>query len=270
MKKLIVFTDLDGTLLHHDTYDWTPALPAINLLKQHGFPLVLNSSKTSSEIKQLRKKLANDAPYICENGAVVHFNEQMKGDVEDSMAVIYFAKPYAYIKQVLDDIKKNYHFDMFGFDDIDVKTLMDLTELDETSARAAKQREATEPLVWNDNAESLDNFVRLLNKQGLTLTKGGRFHHVISPVSKGESIKWLIEKYQEMEPETQWVTAGLGDSFNDISMLEQVDYPVLIKNPHGKKPNVAHIANLVESKLQGPAGWNVEVTDIIKTITGTG
>lgn len=269
MSKLIVFTDLDGTLLHHDSYDWKPALPAIKALKEHDFPLVLNSSKTSSEIQQLRKKLGNDAPYICENGAVVHFNEQLKGISDDSMAVIYFARPFTYIKQVLDEIKQNYHFDMFGFNDIDVHTLMDLTELDKKSAIAAKQREATEPLVWNDNEESLKHFIKLLNKQGLTLTKGGRFHHVISPVSKGESIKWLIAKYREIEPETQWVTAGLGDSFNDISMLEQVDYPVLIKNPHGKKPNVAHIANLVESTLPGPAGWNVEVLKIIKTITGT-
>lgn len=134
----------------------------------------------------------------------------------------------------------------------------------EKSAIASKRREATEPLVWNDSDESLDQFIKLLNSHGLTLTKGGRFYHVISPVSKGESVNWLIAKYQELEPETHWVSAGLCDSFNDISMLEQVDYPVLIRNPHGKKPDVSYISNLVESNLVGPEGWNVEVINLIK------
>lgn len=269
MKKLIVFTDLDGTLLNHDDYGWKQAAPAINVLKKYAFPLVLNSSKTNSEIKLLREEISNSDPYICENGAVVHLNKLLQEANKEKIDTFYFSRPYTYIREVLDEIKQNYYFDMFGFSDIDVNTLMNLTELNEISAIAAKQREATEPLVWNDNEESLKNFTKLLNQHGLTLTKGGRFHHVISPVSKGESIKWLIGKYQELEPDTEWVTAGLGDSFNDISMLEQVDYPVLIKNTHGKKPNVDHIANIVESKLQGPAGWNVEVLNIIKNLTGT-
>lgn len=29
---LLVFTDLDGTLLDHESYDWSPARPALNRL----------------------------------------------------------------------------------------------------------------------------------------------------------------------------------------------------------------------------------------------
>ena len=269
MKKLIVFTDLDGTLLDHSTYDWNPARPAIKSLKEYKFPLILNTSKTSSELKLLRKKLVNVDPYICENGALVFANTQLQETTESDMEAFYFSKSIAHIKNSLNEIKQNYHFDMLGFSDIDIKTLMNLTGLNETDARAAKQREATEPLQWNDNKESLENFSRLLHAHDLTLTRGGRFYHVSSPVNKGEPIKWLINKYRLMEPETQWITAGLGDSFNDIPMLEQVDYPVLIKNTQTKKPNVDHIKNLIESKLSGPTGWNIEVLNILKTIKGT-
>ncbi len=266
MKKLLVFTDLDGTLLDHNNYGWKAALPAINQLKSLGFPLILNSSKTSTEIKQLRQALGNNDPFICENGAVVYFNETLLESDEDTMETFYFARPYAYIKEVLAEIRAKYNFDMFGFDDIDLKTLMDLTELDKQSAQASKQREASEPIVWNDTDTSLDNFTKLLNDKDLTLTKGGRFHHVISPVSKGDSIKWLIKKYQNLEPETQWLTIGLGDSFNDVSMFEQVDYPILIRNPHGKRPDINHIPKLIESDKPGPEGWNVEILNLINTI----
>ena len=211
----------------------------------------------------------NHSPFICENGAVVHLNKNMQHTDPDSMGEVYFAQPYAYILNVLDVIKQSHDFEMTGFNDMDISDLIKLTNLDEISASAAKQREATEPLVWNDSEQALDVFQQLLHEQNLTLTKGGRFYHVMSPISKGDSINYLMEKYHQLEPETHWVSAGLGDSFNDISMLEQVDIPVLIKNPHSKTPDVSHIQNIIESELPGPAGWNVEVLNIINKIKGT-
>jgi len=269
LKKLIVFTDLDGTLLNHDTYSWDQAQQAIDALNKNAWPLIINSSKTSAEIISIREKMQNYSPFICENGAVVHFNQNMKQTGLDSMLEVYFAKPYAYILNVINTIKQSHNFDITGFNDMSINQLMELTELDERAAIAAKQREATEPLVWNDTDKALEQFRHLLHEQGLSLTKGGRFYHVMSPVSKGDSMNFIMEKYKTLEPDTQWLTAGLGDSFNDISMLERVDYPVLIKNPHGIKPDVQHIKNITESELPGPAGWNIEVQNIINKIKGT-
>jgi len=269
MKKLIIFSDLDGTLLDHNTYDWKPASPALESLKENKFPLILNSSKTCSEIELLRNDLKNIDPYICENGSVVHTNQELKSITKSNTDSVHFNKPYSYIKEVLNKIKHTHNFNMLGFNDMDLKVLMKLTGLSENSAIAARKREATEPLLWNDSDESLHTFTDLLSHYGLILTKGGRFYHVSSPANKGASIKWLINQYQKLQPETQLVTVGLGDSFNDISMLELVDYPILIKNTHIKKPDMSHIKNLIESKLSGPDGWNVAVLNIIKTIKGT-
>ena len=268
MKKLIVFTDLDGSLLNHETYSWKQAIPAIQELNRHAYPMVINSSKTSSEIKRIREKMHNTDPFICENGSVVHLNKNMRETPLEKLSEIYFSKPYDFIIKIMKKLKKVYRFNMLGFHDMTIQDLMEYTDLDEICASAAIQREASEPLIWNDTEESLILFKTLLHKEGLTLTKGGRFYHIMSPVSKGESINYLIKKYQQIEPQTQWFTAGLGDSFNDISMLEQVDYPVLIKNPHGNKPDVSHLKNIQVSELPGPAGWNVEVLNIINTITG--
>ena len=102
-----------------------------------------------------------------------------------------------------------------------------------------------------------------LGKYKLSLTRGGRFYHVMSPVDKGRAIQWLIKCYQEREPETEWVSMGLGDSHNDIRMLETVDYPVLVKNPATQQPDVSHIKNIHMTSLVGPAGWNQAVLDVI-------
>lgn len=48
---LIIFSDLDGTLLDHDDYRWQAAGPALDRLKAAQIPLVLNSSKTMPEIR---------------------------------------------------------------------------------------------------------------------------------------------------------------------------------------------------------------------------
>jgi mannosyl-3-phosphoglycerate phosphatase len=68
MKQIIVFTDLDGTLLDYRNYSFEKALPALELIKQKNIPLVICSSKTRSEIEYYRKKLSNDHPFISENG----------------------------------------------------------------------------------------------------------------------------------------------------------------------------------------------------------
>ena len=69
--RLLLFSDLDGTLLDHDSYDWSPAKPALKKLAASNIPVVLNSSKTAGEIRTVREQLGNTAPFIVENGAAV-------------------------------------------------------------------------------------------------------------------------------------------------------------------------------------------------------
>jgi phosphoglycolate phosphatase-like HAD superfamily hydrolase len=52
----IVFSDLDGTLLDHETYLFDAAQPALNALKARDIPLILASSKTRAEMNALHRK----------------------------------------------------------------------------------------------------------------------------------------------------------------------------------------------------------------------
>ena len=68
MKQLLIFSDLDGTLLDYSTYSFEMALSSIQLLKEKEIPLVISSSKTKKEIEYYRRKLSNNHPFISENG----------------------------------------------------------------------------------------------------------------------------------------------------------------------------------------------------------
>lgn len=71
-----VITDLDGTLLDHETYSWEGAEPALDLLRQRGIPVVLCTSKTWAETRRLAERMGISGPAIVENGSAVRFGDE--------------------------------------------------------------------------------------------------------------------------------------------------------------------------------------------------
>ena len=266
MKKLIFFTDLDGTLLDHQTYHWSAAQPALERLKSLDFPLIFNTSKTFAELRPLAYELNNIHPMICENGNVVavphHYFQQDQSHYLDYQTTL-FGTDYQSITTTLQKLRIDYGFQFCGFNDLGVDGVMEKTGLSRQQAELACQRLCSEPLLWLGDEASLSAMRLELQKHRLSLTKGGRFYHVMSPMNKGRTMGWLLAKYQQLQPQTRWITVALGDSYNDLQMLEAAEYPVLIRNPHATSPDVSHIANLTSPLPPGPAGWNEAVNKII-------
>ena len=73
IPSIIIFTDLDGTLLDRETYGWGAAKPALKLCHRHNIPIIPVSSKTRAEIEIFQDKLGLSAPFISENGGGIFF-----------------------------------------------------------------------------------------------------------------------------------------------------------------------------------------------------
>ena len=261
-KRLVVFTDLDGTLLDHYDYSWQAAAPALQRLREEQCPVILNSSKTRPEIEAVRKEINNNAPFIVENGSAVCIPEQYFNTEGKDLTIKRFGPNREDILKTLDGMRKGYGYAFKSFNDMSVRELMEITGLDQASARMAKMRDASEPLVWMDSDARLHSFMSRLSSVGLTLIAGGRFYHVMGSVSKADSIEWLMNAYRDQNPELDYVSVGLGDSFNDIPMLEAVDIPVLVAGRHGNEILVKR-DDLIRTVEPGPAGWNQAMLDII-------
>ena len=272
MKKLLVFTDLDGCLLDHHSYSWNEARPAITALKEHAYPLILNSSKTATEMISLRQQLQNSHPFMSENGSTVNIPSNyfttpyLEPHGSTKLSQQLFAKPYKDIIDVLHKLRRENGFKFSGFFDMNDAELASLCNLSQEQANDAKKREASEPIIWQDSESALKQFKTRLVKHGLIIIKGGRFFHIMSDVNKGKSLLWLKEKYQNEEPHTHWITIGLGDSYNDMAMLEAVDYPVLIPNPSIEQPDFSDLNTLMNPRLPGPAGWNEAILSLLNKI----
>lgn len=252
--QLIVVTDLDGTLLDHHTYEYGAAIPALQYLNALGIPLILSSSKTASEMREIRQRLELDTPFVCENGACIYLPGSTGG-----MDRVAFATPRAEILGRLAQIKQRHHFRFAGFADMSVGELVQLTGLRPEQAMRAKEREFTEPLYWQDTEENLEHMRTLLVHHGLEMVRGGRFVHVMGKTDKGSALVWLRRHFAEITGRTVTVLA-LGDSDNDVEMLQAADYPVVVRSPVKSPPVVDHPRCRITEAI-GPEGWNRAVLE---------
>lgn len=265
MKQYLIFTDLDGTLLDHDTYSWEEARPALELLKQREIPVIFNTSKTLSEVQQLRQEMGNLHPFITENGMITSVPAHYFGDSETDKATHFFhGQPYKAIRRLISHIRREHGFEFIGFGDSSSELIAEMTGLSLEEAQRAGERKASEPLLWRDSQEALAEFKKLLELEGLHLARGGRFFHVSGKGDKGESAVKLLKRYQEHNPEVQWTTVGLGDGLNDLPMLEVVDYPVLVRSQHGAAPDTGHLPHILKTTDTGPRGWNEAILRLLE------
>jgi mannosyl-3-phosphoglycerate phosphatase len=256
---VIIVSDLDGSLLDHNSYQFNAACPALKKIKQNNIPLILNSSKTATEMMIIREALKNNHPFVVENGAGIYLPTD-----SESYEIIKFGQEREEILSKLNQIKENLSVSYIGFDDMSVEELMSCTGLDKKQAESAKQRDFSEPLLWQDDDDKWTLFCQELNNNELAYAKGGRFISVSTDVDKGQSISWLRNYYKEQLNLTPIIVA-LGDSENDKQMLENAEFPVLIKSPAHEFPEV-DVENLIMTTEYGPLGWNNSVIKILDSL----
>ncbi len=268
MSFFIIFTDLDGTLLDHNTYGWGEALPALELCKQRHVPVVIVSSKTRAEIEFLLRDLPASGPFISENGGGIFFpctifNNPPPGTYLDKgMWKWPLGLSYKHLIKQLHDIRTELGLDIKGFSDMSIKEISRLTGLDQQASLLAAKREYDEPFIILKEQERNGNAVfHAANERDLTVTIGGRFYHLKGKNEKGLSVKKLISWFKQYHDDVS--TIALGDSPNDFLMLEQVDYPVLVRSKNVFPELKMKIPSLNITHDMGPIGWNSAVLDIL-------
>ncbi len=268
LMQYIVVTDLDGTLLDHQTYEFTPALKAIETLDRRQVPIILNSSKTQAEILAIRQQLNNQEPFVCENGGIIcGLVDDTQVSKDEGLNVQYLATPREQFLASLAAIKEKLQLKYQGFADATVEDVVRWTGLTAADAQNAMNRSATEPLLWQDTELALESFRQELSKLDLQCVKGGRFHHVMGFFNKASCFARLKQYYAQIwQAEIEEVgIIALGDSPNDLPMLERADYAVVI--PSAKGANLKPDRDSLYFATQpGPYGWQEAIDFLLQTI----
>lgn len=255
MRKIII-TDLDGTLLDAENYSFAPAWPALDMLRTRGIPLILCSSKTRVEIEVLRRELGNTHPFISENGGGVfiprgYFTVPFDAVDAGEYRLITLGTPYAEIRRRFIRLRDASGAKVRGFGDMTDEEVAALTGLTADAAQRARQRDFDEPFVFEGAPDQ--RFLRAIEADGLNWTEG-RIFHIMGRHDKGRAVSLLKEMYEKQGGVVECI--GLGDSLNDLPLLQAVDQPVLVRHDDGTYDARINIAGLRKTRLPGPAGWS--------------
>jgi mannosyl-3-phosphoglycerate phosphatase len=262
MTRLLVISDLDGTLLDHYSYDFAPACPALKKLAALQIPLVLNSSKTFPEMLQIRRQLNNTAPFVVENGAALFIPARQGG--KEIFECVIFGLTRRDILAALHDVESRHDYRYQAFSRMTVAQLVESTGLAADQAQFALSRQYTEPLLWHDTDANLAEFSRLMNGMGIQVIRGGRFVHLGGSADKASCMRWLREYYGKHSTRTPKFIA-LGDSENDVPMLMEADYAIQVKSPVKDFPKLTH-PRLMRTADTGPLGWNNALLQLLGSI----
>jgi mannosyl-3-phosphoglycerate phosphatase family protein len=270
MKKLIIFTDLDGTLLDYSSYSFDPALPALQLLKERDIPFIICSSKTKKEIEYYRKKIGNNHPFISENGGGIFIpknyfqfklqSQNFKVIEENDYHVIRLGARYSDLRGAIEALRKE-GFKVIGFGDMSAKEISEAAGMTTEEAKMAKERDFDEPFIFKGSNAKVKELLQAIEKKGFNVAKG-RFFHIIGNSDKGKATSILIDLYKKKYDSV--ISIAIGDSPNDIPMLEKVDYPVIVQKPDGSYDTQIDILHLTKADGIGPEGWNKAVLSLLK------
>ncbi|TRZ85168.1 mannosyl-3-phosphoglycerate phosphatase, partial [bacterium] len=149
--QLIIFTDLDGSLLNHEDYSFEEAMPSIGRIKRAGIPLIITTSKTRPEVEHLQQEMGIREPFIVENGGGIFFPRGYRnlmienGERQEDYTLICIGTRYSMVRRFLK--KTGSRFDIKGFGDLTTEEISGLTGLSPDRAEMAKAREFTEPIL---------------------------------------------------------------------------------------------------------------------------
>jgi mannosyl-3-phosphoglycerate phosphatase len=261
----VVFTDLDGTLLDHDTYSFEDARPALDRLRRKGTPVVFTTSKTRAETEPLRARTGNTHPFITENGGAVFIplsyfpfeppGSQRRADYH----VIEYGTPYETLISTLAEAARRSGCRVRGFSDLSAAELAEVSGLPPTEAELAKAREYDEPFEILDEPDKEARLLAEIERLGRRWTRGGRFYHILGDNDKAAAVAALLKLYRRAYGDV--IAIGLGDGMNDVDFLKIVDVPVLIQSRSTEKMQAAVLNGRVTAAW-GPRGWNSAILEM--------
>lgn len=266
--RLVVFSDIDGTLIDSFTREYGNSKELIKRLREYSIPVVLCSSKTRVEQDKIRQDLELEGePFIVENGGAVVIPNRYFGALKDSQSndgiytIVELGTPSAEIREALRKVRSKTGIVFKGVSDVSVDELAQIVGLTRNEAERMSKRQYGETILEIDEADK-HRFEQALKEAGFRVIHGGRYFDVTMGNDKGIAVKMLVDLYKgKLGKDTIFV--GVGDSMNDVPMLQCVDIPILVQRHDGSWAD-SGIPSIIRVRGTGPAGWENAFAKIIE------
>ncbi len=246
---LVIFTDLDGTLLEEDGTLSPEARTAVGDLATRGIRVVPLTSKTRLELCRWLEELGGERWGSFENGA---------GLVTPSgIEILPGAIPVPLLRGILRDVRDETRLAIRTVEEMSDEELAERTSLPLSEVALVRAREFDLPFSAPEGAEEAISGA-LARRPGTRLTRGDRFVHLMGRHDKADAVRRLVELLRPSR------TIGLGDAPNDAVFLRAVDHPVLVPKKTGVDARLrAALPNAAVAPAGGGAGWSAAVMALV-------
>ena len=256
-KKIIIFTDLDGTLLDKETFKFDIIKDYLKELISNDIIIILNSSKTESELLDFNKQNYLNLSFISENGSSIHGLNKINQNLPKKVII---SRPKNEIQKIYE---KNISLDLKNkithILELTIEEQKKIFGLPSDKLYLATKRKHSIPILFKGTDIDKNNFFKVINNIGLSAQSGGRIINICDDTNKSKAMTKTLQLIGE-ELNNGIITIGVGDNENDIEMLKHVDFPCLVKNEDFDS-SLINIDNLIKSTEPSPKGW----ADVIKT-----
>ena len=246
---LVIFTDLDGTLLEENGSVSPEARSALGALGTRGVRVVPLTSKTRLELCRWLAELGGDRWGAFENGAGLM--------TPSGVEVLPGALPVESLRSILRDVRDETRLEIRSIEEMPDQELAERTGLSLAGIPMARAREFDLPFCAPEGAEGA--IARALRRRpGARLTKGDRFFHLLGRHDKADALRRLVELLGPSR------TIGLGDAPNDAAFLRIVDHPVLVPRKAGVDETLrASLPDAAVAPAPAGAGWSAAVMALV-------
>ena len=232
----------------------------IEKLLKDNYIVIPVTSKTSSEVLKLFFDSQLNFPFSVENGAAFYKPTKSK---QYTRKVNENAVKSSKIKKILSKyIDKKYLQQIIAIENLNIKEQMSITRLQENEIFNFLKRDFSVPILWNDGFMTLIDFKNELKRFNLKVSFGGKMFNISGCHNKLDALKYYEEFYSNTICYNSMVTISIGDSENDIEMLNYAEYTGIVKNKN-KLLKLHDKKNTFYSSDFAPKGW-LEVVKKIK------
>jgi mannosyl-3-phosphoglycerate phosphatase family protein len=266
----VIYTDLDGTLLDHDTYSAHEAKEILGQLSASHVPVIPATSKTYAEVADFREQMSLDHAFIVENGAAVYvpMSLNIRCPMGSKIFEDYWVREFGVRRQALCDVIEaldmSSQFAFKSLNEMRAAEVADITGLDLESAKRAQMRLYSETIDWRDSSDALQQFKTVLTDIGFAVSHGGRFVHLMGPNNKGITARWF-QNLLKREWTPDLVSIAAGDAPNDREMLEGADFALVMRNDRGTPLVLERSGSTYVSDGSGPNAWAAGIREIFKS-----
>ena len=178
------------------------------------------------------------------------------------------------IRTKLSYIRKKYDINFKGVADFSIEELSNLVSISKEQAKRMAKRNYGETILQIQRKDS-SRFFKYVKAEGMKVIYGGRFFDVTIGTDKGLAVG-LLKRLFNNKLHNDVTFLGMGDSTNDVPMLNLMDVPILVQRPNGSWLNNEEMkmktgsnsvgidfARIIKVEGIGPNGWENAINKII-------